>query len=177
MTAGERKRMRERVMRLVRKARIVFRPDEIKGMEFVEFGLRDFERTGLSIVVYENNARYCAKELVLLPRQTCAEHRHPPRRGNPGKMETFRCRWGEVYLYMPGPVTRRRKANPPKGDEKYYTVFHEVVLKPGEQLTLPRNTRHWFQGGPAGAVVSEFSSESDDASDVFSDPRIRRVPD
>jgi D-lyxose ketol-isomerase len=33
---------------------------------------------------------------------------------------------------------------------------------------------HWFQAGPEGAVVSEFSSASDDESDIFTNPNILR---
>ena len=39
------------------------------------------------------------------------------------------------------------------------------------------NTRHWFQAGPDGAVVSEFSTKSLDEYDIFTDPRIRRIPE
>ncbi len=46
------------------------------------------------MLVYVNTDRYCAKELVLYPGQTCPEHRHPPFDGTPGKEETFRCRRG-----------------------------------------------------------------------------------
>ena len=53
-------------------------------------------QTGLELVVYVNNDRYCAKELVLFPRQTCPEHRHPRVAGDPGKRETFRVRRGVV---------------------------------------------------------------------------------
>ena len=57
-----------------------------------------------------------------------------------------------------------------------YTVRHEIVLRPGEQHTIPPNTLHWFQAGPEGAVVSEFSTQSRDDLDVFTDPRIERAP-
>jgi mRNA-degrading endonuclease toxin of MazEF toxin-antitoxin module len=122
----------------------------------------------LGVLVYVNTERCCAKELALLPRQTFPEHRHPPVGAtNPGKEETFRCRWGLVYLYVPGPETRRPKARPPKGREATFTVSHEVVLRPGDQYTLPPDTLHWFQAGPKGAVVSEFSTTSLDELDVF----------
>ncbi len=39
------------------------------------------------------------------------------------------------------------------------------------------DTLHWFQGGPEGAVVSEFSTRSTDEADVFTDPAIRRAPE
>jgi D-lyxose ketol-isomerase len=142
-----------------------------------ELGLGEVERTGLELVVYVNTDRYCAKELIMFPRQTCPEHRHPPVAGEPGKMETFRCRWGQVYLYSEGEPTKPIKARVPAGSEKYYTVFHEIELKPGDQYTLPPNTLHWFQAGDEGAIVSEFSSTSRDESDVFTDPRIRRIPE
>ena len=68
-------------------------------------------------------------------------------------------------------------SKPPEGDEEYYTVFHEIVLNPGEQYTIGPDTLHWFQAGPEGAIVSEFSSSSDDESDIFTDPRIKRIPE
>jgi len=91
-------------------------------------------------------------------------------------METFRCRWGTVHLYVEGPSTAESLARPPVGSESYYTVFHELVLTPGEQFTIPPDTLHWFQAGAEGAVVSEFSSTSRDELDVFTDPRIVRIP-
>jgi D-lyxose ketol-isomerase len=95
---------------------------------------------------------------------------------NAGKRETFRCRWGVVYLYIEGPPVRRTKAIVPKSRKEHFTVFHEIVLKPGDQCTIPPNTLHWFQAGPGGAVVSEFSSSSHDETDVFTDPLIHRLP-
>ena len=92
-------------------------------------------------------------------------------------METFRCRWGRVWLYSEGPAAKARQGRVPAGSEKYYTVFHEIELKPGDQYTIPPNTLHWFQAGDEGAIVSEFSSTSRDESDVFTDPRIKRIPE
>jgi D-lyxose ketol-isomerase len=113
----------------------------------------------------------------MLPGQTCPEHRHPDVAGARGKTETFRCRRGVVYLYVEGEPTPGPKATVPPGSENYYTVFHQIVLRSGEQHTIDSDTLHWFQAGPDGAVVSEFSSTSRDESDIFTDPRIQRVPD
>jgi D-lyxose ketol-isomerase len=127
------------------------------------------------VLVYVNTERCCAKELAMLPRQTCPEHRHPPiGRENPGKEETFRCRFGTVYLYVPGKRTVVH-ATPPAGREAVYTVWHEVELNPGDQYTLAPDTLHWFQAGPNGAVVSEFSTRSLDEKDIFTDPEIQRI--
>ncbi|MBA7554145.1 putative D-lyxose ketol-isomerase [subsurface metagenome] len=90
-------------------------------------------------------------------------------------METFRCRYGKVYLYIEGEKTENPKTHPPAGDEKCYSVYHEIILLPGDQHTIDKNTLHWFQAGEEGAVISEFSSPSDDASDIFTDLRIERV--
>lgn len=168
---------RKRALELFEKAGIVLTQEEKDHLEVADFGLNDVDRSGLELVTYINTERVCAKELVLFPGQTCPEHFHPPVEGEPGKEETFRCRWGEVYLYVPGTPTENPRTVPPSGDEEYYTVFHEVILKPGEQYTLFPGTQHWFQGGPEGAIVSEFSSTSRDDTDIFTDPRIIREPE
>lgn len=176
ITREEWRGARDRTLTFFEKAGIVLTPAEKESIEVADFGLGDLERTGLQLVVYVNTDRYCAKELVLFPHQTCPEHRHPPiDKGNPGKMETFRCRWGRVYLYVPGERTKNLHARLPKVREKFYTVFHEVKLLPGDQYTIPPNTLHWFQAGPEGAVVSEFSSKSMDETDVFTNPEIKRI--
>jgi D-lyxose ketol-isomerase len=161
-----------RAARMLAAAGIVITKEERAGIEVADFGLGDLERTGLEIVLYANNDRYCAKELIMFGRQTCPEHRHPPAGGGAGKMETFR-----VYLYVEGSATPKIKARITKGDEKWYGVFHEVKLTAGQQYTIAPNTLHWFQAGERGAIVSEFSSTSRDESDVFTDARIRRVPE
>jgi D-lyxose ketol-isomerase len=169
---------RQHALELFDSAGIVLTWDEAKRIEVADFGLGELWETGLQLLTYINTSRVCAKELALLPGQTCPEHRHPPSAATgPGKEETFRCRWGKLYLYVPGEPTERPHAQPPKHRQQHYTVWHEIVLKPGQQYTLASNTLHWFQAGPHGAVVSEFSSHSDDDSDIFTDPQIRRKPE
>ena len=136
-------------------AGVVLSDADRDSIEVADFGLGRLRETGLMVLVYVNTDRYCAKELVLYPGQTCPEHRHPPFGGTPGKEETFRCRSGGVDLYVEGKA---------------------IVLGPGEQHTIPPDTLHWFQAGPEGAVVSEFSSASRDDLDVFTDPEVRREP-
>jgi D-lyxose ketol-isomerase len=169
-------RAREAAAALLRKARVPVTASELETMEIADMGLGDIKRVGLEVIVYENNDRYCAKELVLLPRQLCPEHRHPRINGrNPGKKETFRCRYGEVYLYVAGERTPKPRARVSAKYKRFLTAWHEIVLRPGDQYTLRPNALHWFQAGDKGAVVSEFSSTSLDECDVFSDPRVRRV--
>lgn len=164
-----------RAVEMLSQAGVVLTLQEQASLEVADFGLGELEKTGLELVVYINNDRYCAKELILFPHQTCPEHRHPNVAGRAGKMETFRCRWGCVRLYVEGEPSAERKGVPPAGSEAYYTVFHEITLNPGEQFTIPPDTLHWFQAGADGAIVSEFSSTSTDENDFFTDPRIRRM--
>jgi D-lyxose ketol-isomerase len=145
---------RERAAAMLAEAGIVLTPLEREQIEITDFGLGRLDEVGLQIVVYVNTDRVCAKELVLFPHQRCPEHRHPPVDGEPGKEETFRVRRGAVRLHVDG-----------AGD---------IVLAPGEQYTIPPNTLHSFEAGEEGAIVSEFSTTSRDALDVFTDPEIVR---
>ena len=158
------------------KAGIALTEEEKKNVQVAEFCLGCVEKVGLELVVYVNTERCCAKELALLPHQTCPEHRHAPiaEKNYPGKEETFRCRYGEVYLYIAGEPTENCAVRPPKG---VYTVFHEIKLLPGEQYTMMPDTLHWFQAGADGAVVSDFSTSSYDECDIFTDPDIKRIPE
>jgi len=163
----------------LQKAGIVLTPDEKSNIEIADLGLNEYEETGLALVTYINTERCCAKELVLMPGQTCPQHKHPPvpELNYIGKEETFRCRWGVVYLYVEGVPAENPKAQPPEKRKDYYTVWNEIILRPGEQYTIMPETWHWFQGGPEGAVVSEFSTRSLDEYDLFTDPDIRRLPE
>ncbi|MFL6213475.1 MAG: D-lyxose/D-mannose family sugar isomerase [Blastocatellia bacterium] len=178
LTRDQVKAARARAREMLAEAGISITPEESAAIEVADFGLGELEKTGLQLITYVNTARVCAKELILFPRQTCPEHRHPAVNGEAGKEETFRCRWGTVYLYVEGEPTRRdaAKASPPPGREHAYSVWHEITLAPGEQFTIPADTLHWFQAGDEGAVVSEFSTTSHDEHDIFTDPDIQRIP-
>ncbi|RPI02035.1 MAG: D-lyxose/D-mannose family sugar isomerase [Calditrichaeota bacterium] len=166
---------RLKVLHYLDRAGIKLTPQETTEIEITDLGLNRLDEIGLGLLVYVNTSRVCAKELVLFPHQICPEHKHPAVEGEPGKEETFRCRWGQVYLYVPGPTTPHPKGRVPDDKKEYFTVWHQIILNPGEQYTLAPQTLHWFQGGAEGAVVSEFSTTSRDPFDIFTDPEIRRV--
>ncbi|MEO8528152.1 MAG: D-lyxose/D-mannose family sugar isomerase [Pseudolysinimonas sp.] len=155
------------------RAGVVLTEAERAGIEVSDFGLGDLEKTGLQLVVYVNTERVCAKEMVLRPGQTCPEHRHLGADEELGKEETFRVRAGEVWLYVDGPATPDPLAVAPRPE--YYTAWRQIVLRPGDQHTILPGTKHWFQAGPDGAIVTEFSTRSTDEQDVFTDPDIRRI--
>ncbi|NLX07414.1 MAG: D-lyxose/D-mannose family sugar isomerase [Phycisphaerae bacterium] len=174
LTPEQHERARRRTLEYFAQAGIVVTDEEAQRIEILDFELNDFEHVGLEILVYVNTDRVCAKELVLFPGQTCVEHCHPTVAGAPGKEETFRCRWGKVYLYVPGPATPSIQATVPESIRDHVTMFHEIELTPGRQYTLLPDTPHWFQAGPDGAVVSEFSTTNTDHQDRFTDPRVVR---
>lgn len=174
ITREQYEKARKITLEYFEKAGIVLTEDEKSRIEVADFGLGDLEKSGLQLLTYVNTERVCAKELVMTPFQTCPEHTHPRIGDYPGKEETFRCRYGTVYIYTDGEPTTDCKVKPPEG---VYTVFNETILNPGDQFTLKPDTKHWFKAGEKGAVVSEFSTASFDDEDIFTDPAISRIPE
>lgn len=160
----------KRAHEFYKKAGIVVSEDE--KIEIADFGKNDLENIGLQLCVYVNTERVCAKEMVLFPHQTCPEHKHVGTNGAEGKEETFRVRYGKVYLYVEG--EGRREDISAKLPDSATSVYHEIILTPGMQHTIYPETLHWFQAGDEGAVISEFSTKSTDETDVFTDKEIVR---
>ncbi|WP_018659317.1 D-lyxose/D-mannose family sugar isomerase [Allofustis seminis] len=166
---------KNKVIDMFNQSGMCFTQSEVNNIEYADFGLNNIESEGLNLIIYENNERYCAKEMVLLPGQICPEHKHPTINGVLGKQETFRCRKGSVYLFVEGEDTGLyNDISLPEGKQKYYTVKNGIFLKEGEQFTIKPDTKHWFVSGKEGAVISEFSSTSHDDTDIFTDPEIIR---
>ncbi len=162
----------KKALRYFEEAHITLTADEKNRIEVADFGLGKIEKIGLQLLTYVNTDRVCAKEMVLLPYQTCPEHRHVPTNSTEGKEETFRCRRGEVYLYVSGDSDSTNIVA--KMPETTVTVFREIVLHAGDQYTIMPDTKHWFQAGKDGAVISEFSTHSTDETDVFTDSNVVR---
>ena len=177
MKKADYQRQKELALEYYEKAHIVLTEEEKANIEVADLGLNMVDKVGLQLVVYINTDRVCAKEMVLTPHQVCPEHRHGPTNGQEGKEETFRCRYGKVYLYTDSESGKGDKDKigvplPPTD----VTVFNETVLLPGEQFTIMPGTLHWFTSGDEGAVISEFSTRSTDETDYFTDKRIVRAP-
>ena len=149
-----------------------------------DFGLGDVRREGIEVLTLFETGRVAAKILVLLPHQTEPEHWHPRVGDDPGKEETVRAVWGDLYFYVPDDFDVGRDADPPtegvekgfvvEGKEAFYTLRREVDLRPGQQLTFPPMTPHWFQAGPRGAVMFSFSTPVRDGLDGFRDSGVVR---
>ncbi|HOP09899.1 MAG TPA: D-lyxose/D-mannose family sugar isomerase [Oscillospiraceae bacterium] len=176
MDKNIREQIRKEALNFYAAAHITLTDAEKERLEVADFGLNDIRTIGLEIITYVNTKKCCAKEMVLLPGQICPEHRHAPMADikYDGKEETFRCRYGEVFLYVEGDPTPSPKFAPPEKYKAYLAVRHEVRLLPGQQYTIYPNTKHWFASN-TGAVISEFSTTSYDEYDIFTDPNIVRV--
>lgn len=158
----------------IRKAGILITDQEADGIEVVDFGLSNLQKEGVQILTLVATERIAVKILMLFAHQTEPEHWHPPAGDDPGKEETIRVIAGIVRFFIPG-TSNMKYGFIPEGKEDHYTVRHEMVMAPGDQLTLPPGTKHWFQAGPQGAVMYSFSSCARDALDQFTDPHIERI--
>jgi D-lyxose ketol-isomerase len=174
ITRTQHERAKRQAAALIAQSGLAIRPEEIEALETADFGLGELEQTGCLIVTLVDTERLVVKVLVLLPGQTLPEHRHPPLGDYPGKEETVRCQWGEVFVFTPGGAAKIPTAQPPAHRRNTYTAWKEHRLQPGEQVVLPPDTPHWFQGGEMGAVFWSFTTRAVDRADIFSDPEVSR---
>lgn len=159
---------------LIDKAGLLFTAEEKSKIDVADFGLSNVYKEGIQILTFFETDRIAGKLLILLPEQTEPEHWHPAIGENPGKQEIVRSLWGELRFYIPG-KKNIRVGFIPENQENYYTVFHEIIMKPGDQLVLEPGTKHWFQAGPEGALLFSFSTTVCDIKDGFTDPKIVRT--
>jgi len=170
---SEHEKLQKVAARMIKEAGIILRNDEIEKIKVADFGLSDIYNEGGQILTFFETERIGAKVIVLLPYQTLPEHWHPKFDNDPGKEEIIRAIFGELRFYVPG-EGKIKKGFIPKGKAECYTMRKEVILKPGEQIVLNPDTKHWFQAGPEGAVMYSFSTRVKDTLDRFTDPDIIR---
>jgi D-lyxose ketol-isomerase len=159
---------------LIRESGIPITDKAMEKVEVADFGLSRLDTEGAQILTLIATDRITVKIIALFPSQTLPEHWHPRVGEDPGKEETVRVISGTVRFYIPGDESMS-EGFVPDGKEDAYTVRHELILKPGEQITLQPGTKHWFQAGNEGAVMYSFSTVARDVLDCFTDPHIDRV--
>jgi D-lyxose ketol-isomerase len=174
ITRSQYRQARARTEEFLRIARLVLTERDLETLEVADFGLGDLEHFGAQITTLVDTGQIVVKVIVNFPYQTTPEHTHPRLGDHPGKEETIRCQWGLLYLYQPGEPTVSRQAHTPSGKETIYTALSEMVLHPGDQVTLAPGTPHWFQGGPEGSVIWSITTKAVDSQDRFTDPDVRR---
>jgi D-lyxose ketol-isomerase len=170
----EKQQAQKRAAEMMRQAGIHIREDEVETIEVVDFGLSQLETEGVQVFTMVSTERIAAKVLALFPNQTEPEHWHPQVGGDPGKQESIRHIWGDLRFYVDG-EDNMKEGFIVEGKDCAYTLRHEIILKPGDQLTFEPYEKHWFQTGPRGAVLYSFSTTVRDGLDGFTDPDIQRI--
>ena len=134
----------------------------------------DLIRAAGIVLTVVQTERISVKLLVLFAGQTEPEHWHPRVDDDPGKEETVRVVSGTLYFYREG----EGEVDPevvPVGKADVYTCAREVVMRPGDQITLPPGEKHWFQAREEPVVMYSFSTIARDGLDGFSDPAVERA--
>lgn len=173
ITSKELEEAQKRTAEMLKKAGIAITDKEVKKIAAADFGLSHLQKEGAQILTFLETDRVAFKIIALFPNQTMPEHWHPPVGDDPGKEETIRVISGPLFFYIPGDENIR-EGFIPEGKEAYYTVRHEVVMNPGDQITVEPGKVHWFQSGIEGAVLYSISSTARDILDRFTDPEIVR---
>lgn len=156
---------------MIRESGIKLSAEEEEGIEVLDFGLSNLDKEGAQILTFFDTPRVSVRVVALFPHQTIPEHWHPPNDNDPGKEENIRVVEGTLFLYLQG-EDNMNSGGIPEGRDDYYTARHEIVLKPGSQITLQPGTKHWFQAGSKGTVFYLFSSQ--DILDEFTDPKVSK---
>lgn len=164
--------LREIARKKLEETGIFITQKEYDEMDVADFGHNNCLVEGGQMVTFFCTSRVSAKMLVMLPGQTLPQHWHLSE--NYGKEETLRVASGTLYMYREGEDNMRFGVIP-EGHEQYYTCRNELVMKATDQITFMPGEKHWFQGGPEGAVVYSFANCAIDGLDPFEDPTIVRL--
>lgn len=150
--------------------------DELKeNLWVVDFGLGRFTEVGMAGCFFINKQRenYTGLDMFLLPNQMIPEHWHVETPEAPVKMESWHCRWGESYTYGAGEPTAEMGVAVPEVHGEV-TARHEKLIRVGQTAGLAEPCEvHWQMAGPAGAIVSEYSTFHDSAGVRFTNPKIQ----
>jgi len=165
---------RARAADLIRTAGILLTDAEVATIEVADFGLGRLELEGAQILTLVQTERISVKLLVLFAGQTEPEHWHPRVGDDPGKEETVRVASGTLHFYREGEGSVDPPAIP-EGKARFYTCRREIVMGPGDHVTLHPGEKHWFQAREEPVVMYSFSTIARDVLDGFTDPHIERV--
>ncbi|MDJ0913531.1 MAG: hypothetical protein QNI95_08180 [Desulfobacterales bacterium] len=174
ITRKEQQTAQEHAAEMLKQAGITITEKEAARIEVADFGLGHLEKEGAQALTLVQTDRISVKVLVLFPLQTLPEHWHPPVGTDPGKEETLRVISGRVFFYIEG-QNSLKEGFIVEGKEDCYTLRHEIIMQPADQILLAPGEKHWLQAGDQGAVLYSFSTIARDALDQFTDPHIDRI--
>ncbi|HZJ57649.1 MAG TPA: D-lyxose/D-mannose family sugar isomerase [Clostridia bacterium] len=135
--------------------------------DVTDFGLGDFDSTGLILVNLTEQPEYCEKIMYIKKDQVTPTHYHA------NKKEDIICRWGVLAVRISSQhESVRLQIN---GEETDIPTGGPIYLKAGERITMTRGIRHSFWADSQYAITGEVSAANDDVADnFFDDPDISR---
>jgi D-lyxose ketol-isomerase len=135
--------------------------------DITDFGLGDFNASGLVLVNLAEQTEYCEKLMYCRRRQVTPHHYHA------SKKEDIICRWGRLAIEL---VSKKRSLRAQvNGEFRNIPVGTPLVLKAGERITLTRGIEHAFWADSKYCIVGEVSTANDDKQDnYFRDKRVGR---
>ena len=166
--------------------------DEIRacklGWDVTDFAEGDFDKIGLVVFTVRNGHNhipayqgktYCEKILIVREGQVTPCHYHV------NKQEDIINRVGGrlvIRLYNradDGGVADTEVTVSLDGVRRTVPAGREVILEPGESITLPPRIYHdfWAQAGSGRVVAGEVSKVNDDDSDNFFLEPLKRFPE
>ena len=129
--------------------------------DVTDFGLGDFNRSGLTLVNLAEQPEYCEKLMYVRKGQVTPTHYHAV------KKEDIICRWGVLAIELSSDEeTLRLQVN---GEERDIPTGEPIFLSAGERITMTKGIRHAFWADTEYAVLGEVSTANDDENDNFFD--------
>jgi D-lyxose ketol-isomerase len=134
--------------------------------DVTDFGLGNFNQTGLTLVNLAEQPEYCEKLMYVRHGQVTPRHYHA------SKKEDIICRWGRLAIELPSLSSVCLQVN---GVMRDISPGKPLLLVSGERVTLTKGVLHAFWADSDYAIVGEVSTANDDAHDnYFEDKRVGR---
>ncbi|HHY83387.1 MAG TPA: D-lyxose/D-mannose family sugar isomerase [Clostridiales bacterium] len=135
--------------------------------DVTDFGLGDFDKTGLTSINLAEQPEYCEKIMYVKKNQVTPDHYHAK------KKEDIICRIGRLAVQLfSDEETVRLQVN---GEYRDLPVDRLLILNAGERVTLTQGVRHAFWADTEYAIVGEVSTANDDMNDnFFTNPQVGR---
>ena len=152
---------------------VPFTPLMEKDFWVTDFGLGDFENTGMGGIFWVNDAEhnYFAHEIYLLPSQMIPEHAHVKTKF-PAKFESWMVQKGMCYNFSAVGEETPNCPKLPESQKGCITSKNFVQQEVGQVVHLKETeTFHFLLAGPQGAVVSEWASYHDGAGLRFTNKK------
>lgn len=142
--------------------------------DITDFGLGDWQRFGLVLIVLANEPEYCEKLMYARSGMVTPTHCHAK------KKEDIISRWGELAVTV-WPKHPEELGAPfvvnVCGEPREVLPGETVVLRPGERITLPPGVYHEFEPMTPQCIIGEVSTANDDVNDnFFAREDIQRLP-